>query len=87
MKQYMLISVFEREILTEKFDSFEEAHAQMMEEFFQYGELDPQEFTDEEYQSYDGEYGYGRWSAYVNDGVNSDNYDWLIVYIGDDREE
>lgn len=76
----MLISVCGREILTEVFKSFEEAHAQMMDEFCRYGRIEPSDCTETESEC-DSEFGYCEWNAYVNDGINHEDYDWLIVKI------
>ena len=83
MKQknrYMLISVCERDIMTEIFDSKEKAQTTMHEEMVKWGKV-PEEIFQEEIEYDDGDCGFGEWSAYVNDGVNHDNYDWLIVAI------
>lgn len=77
--KYMLISVYDREILTEQFETYEEAHAQMMNEFCYYGEISMSDCTEEESEC-DDEFGYSRWNAYVTDGKGY-NYDWLIVAL------
>ena len=79
-KQYMLISVYGREILTERFYSFREAHDAMIDEFCKYGEIDPIHTGEKEWESNE-EAGYSEWEAYVNDGINHEDYDWLIVNL------
>lgn len=84
VKRYMLISVFEREILTEVFDTKEEAQEAMHKEIMEQCEVPEDIFCEQEYD--DGGWGFGEYSAYVNDGVNHDNSDWLIVYLGGSNE-
>lgn len=80
--RYMLITVIDREILTEQFDSYEEARKQMLSEFCYAADVDPEDCTELESEC-DGEFGYAEWNAYVSDGPNHEDYDWLIVSIGD----
>lgn len=76
--RYMLISVCDREILTEIFKTKEEAQKAMHEEMINSGA--PQEiFLENEYD--DGDVGFGEYEAYVSDGVNHANFDWLIVAL------
>lgn len=77
--RYMLISVCDREILTEIFDTKKEAQETMHEEMVKWGKVPEDIFRSEEYD--DGGYGFDEWSAYVNDGLNHNDYDWLIVAI------
>ena len=82
MKKYMLISVFEREICTEIFETLAEAHAQMMnelkEEFCKnYDEEDWNDVLNGE--SFE-EFGFSHnwaWSNLDNDC----NCDWRIVEL------
>lgn len=78
--KYMLITVIEREILTEQFETFEEAHNQMMKEFCEAAMVDPADCTEEESEC-DEEFGYCKWNAYVSDGLNHNNFDWIIVEL------
>lgn len=80
MMKYMLITVAEREIMTEQFDTFNEARARMMKELCECGNIDPTDCTEEESEC-NSDFGYCKWNAYVNDGVNHGNYDWRIVKI------
>lgn len=79
-KPYMLISVYGRTILTERFYSFREAHDAMINEFCKYGKIPPIYVTEEEWEC-DEEFGYSKWEAYVCDGINHEDYDWLIVNL------
>ena len=80
MQEYMLISVFGREILTERFESLADAQKTMHEEMVQNGKV-PEEIFDgnDEYENY--ECGFGEFCAWANDGVNHDDCDWLIVQL------
>lgn len=78
-KNYMLISVCDREILTEQFDTLQEAHETMHREMVELGRVPEHIFDNVEYE--DSDYGFGKWSAYANDGVNHADYDWLIVSL------
>lgn len=83
-QKYMLISVCDREILTEQFKSHEEAHDAMKNEFLDSLRCSPDEDLMEAIYSGDyddGDMGFGEWSAYSNDGMNHANYDWLIVAL------
>lgn len=79
-KKYMLITVVNREVMTEQFDSFKKAHDTMLEELSIYGRIDKKFFTSEEVESPDN-WGYCRWNAYVNNGVNHEDYDWSIIEL------
>lgn len=84
MKRFMLISVCDREILTELFDTVEEAREAMHREMVEQGKVPDDIFNNTEYE--DSDYGFGEWSAYANDGVNHADFDWLIVnleYMGE----
>lgn len=78
--KYMLITVVERDIYTELFDSLEEAQATMRMELFRLGLVSEDILGLEEYD--DGECGFGDDCGYVNDGFNHQNCDWRIVAIG-----
>lgn len=78
---YLLITVAEREIMTERFGTFEEARAQMLQELSDFGQVDDSVLVADEYD--DGEFGYSKDSAYANDGVNHENYDWRIIKLFD----
>ena len=77
MKKYMLISVWEREIVTEQFDTLEAAHTQMMNEL------------KEEFDKYDYEYDM-TWDEIVNEEKCNDyedfgfGIDWAWSSIDDD---
>ena len=77
---YMLITVCEREIMTEQFPSLECAQKCMHKEMTEFGDVPEDIFDNEEYDD-------GKYSAYVNDGVNHSNYDWSIVSIGEINED
>ena len=78
-KKYMLISVCDREILTEQFDTKEEAQETMHREMIEQGKAPEDIFAEKEYE--DDDYGFGEDSAWANDGVNHANFDWLIVAL------
>lgn len=79
-KKYMLISVCNREILTEQFDTKEEAQETMHREMIEQGKVPEDVFSEgEEYD--DGDCGFSEYSAYANDGVNHADFDWLIVAL------
>ena len=80
VSNYILISVCEREIMTEQFQSLEDAQDCMHKEMIDAGDIPEDIFNHSEYD--DGDFGFGKYSAYVNDGVNHSNYDWSIVEIG-----
>ena len=79
--KFMLISVCDREILTERFQTMEDAQRKMHEEMVQWGKV-PEEIF--EYgEEYDVAYSYGfhKFGGYANDGMNHADYDWLIVEL------
>lgn len=78
-KKYMLISVCDREILTEQFNTKKEAQEAMHREMIEQGMVPEDIFYEQEYD--DGSCGFGEDSAYVNDGVNHADLDWLIVAL------
>ena len=78
-KKYMLISVCERDIMTERFDTLEEAQRAMKNEMVERGEVSKDIFTNNHYD--DGDCGFSEMNAYVNDGANHNNLDWLIVCL------
>lgn len=78
-KKYMLISVCDREILTEEFDTIQKAQETMHEEMIKQGKVPKDIFTQEEYE--EGDYGFNDYCAWANDGVNHADYDWLIVAL------
>lgn len=74
---HMLITVCEREITTEKFPSLLLAQEAMKKELIQEGKA-PEDIA----PGYDdGDCGLGDYQAYANDGVNHNNYDWLIASL------
>lgn len=78
-KKYMLISVCDREILTEQFDTKEEVQETMHREMIEQGKVPEDIFDNEEYE--DGDCGFGEYSAWANDGLNHSDFDWLIVAL------
>lgn len=79
MKKYMLISVCGREILTEQFDTKEEAFEQMKTEMIAQGRVPEEAFEEETYE--DSDFGFGPECGWANDGVNHEDFDWRIVNI------
>lgn len=83
-KRYMLISVCDREILTEQFNSLKEAQSAMHKEMIEQGKVPDDIFEESEYD--DGDCGFSKYSGYANDGVNHADFDWSIVEIGGSYE-
>lgn len=84
--KYMLISVYERNIYTEQFDSLAEAQEAMRTEILMMGREVPEDILEaDEYD--DGECGVGADCGYANDRYNHYNYDWRIVAIGGNNVE
>lgn len=82
MRNYMLITVVDRDIYTEQFDTIEDAFNQMIKEMNEARCCDSDDLVipdscDEEYD--DGDMGYHKYGGYLNDGANHGDYDWLIV--------
>lgn len=81
--RYLLVSVCDREIFTEKFESREAAWKTMISELKDALRCEPEDdsiFLMDEYED-DGNFGFGVWSAYVNDGVGHGEFDWRIVAL------
>lgn len=76
MSRFILISVCDREIMTEIFDSYEEAVVQRNKEMVEWARVPEEAFSDEEYEESD--FGYGKYQAWANDRCD---YDWLIVEV------
>lgn len=79
MDKYMLISVRGREILTEKFKTLELAQQTMHKEMIEQGKVPEEVFENDTYE--DCECGFGKYSAWANDGLNHADFDWLIVSL------
>ena len=82
MDLYLLISVCEREIMTEEFGSYTEAKEQRDKEMLEACLGDEEELrealeNETEYES-GGSFGFDEWRAYVN---GHDNWDWAIVPV------
>lgn len=75
--KYMLISVCDRDILTEQFDTKENAQEAMHKEMIEQGKVPEDIFDGKEYE----DYGYGEYSAWANNGINHADFDWLIVAL------
>lgn len=81
-KNFLLITVEEREISTEFFSTFEDAKAEMMKQFAEcFSDEDRSEFDFEDAEYYGDEYGWNETSACLNDGPNHSNFDWKIIEI------
>ena len=75
---YLLITVIDREILTEQFQEYDHARKVLIQEMrIACPDIPLEVFLNEEYD--DGEFGFGHDRAYVNDGVNHADYDWAII--------
>ena len=81
MTKYMLIGVFEREIVTEMFTTFETARAKMLHELQEeVDKLDEGIFLTEPSVEDEEEFGYGKDWAWSN--ADHDCYcDWKIVEV------
>lgn len=77
--KYILISVCDREILTEKFETLELAQETMHKEMIEQGKVPEEIFENDEYE--DCECGFGKYCAWANDGINHADFDWLIVAL------
>lgn len=78
--RFILITVEDREIFTERFASLKDAQAQMRTEMIQWGEVPEEIFEADKYdEGYD--YGFSELGGWANDGINHNNYDWLIVEL------
>jgi hypothetical protein len=84
MKKYMLISVCDREILTERFDTHEEAFEQMKKEMIEQGKVPAEIFENDHYEDYDC--GFGSECGWANDGINHADFDWRIINLGEEED-
>lgn len=83
-RPYLLISVCDGEILTERYRMLEDAQKCMIDELCEASKQTIEDLPDEkEYDNADGEYGYSYSynCAYVRDEVNHNNYDWQIIKL------
>ena len=71
--QYILIEVIERKIIVETFDSLRKAQINMRKRVRECADLSDME------EGYD--YEISDMSAWITDGHNHDNYDWLIEAV------
>ena len=78
---FLLISVCSREIFTECFETYNDAHKTMIDEVREAARVDLDEIDFDEAEYDDGDVGIGEWCAYVNDGINHDDFDWMIVDV------
>lgn len=84
MARFVLVSVCDREIMTEVFDSLKAATEQRNKEMIEWGRVPPEIFNQFEEYEEDGEYGFGKYHAYANDRCD---FDWLIADIPDTEQE
>ena len=90
MSKFILISVCDREIMTEVFDSYEEARVQRNKEMIEWARVPEEAFRDgeEEYEEIGDEiedsFGFGKYEAWANDRCD---FDWLIVEIPMEKED
>lgn len=82
-RPYLLISVCDGEILTERFRYLEDARHCMLEELCDASRTLEELPDEKEYEDEDYEYGYSYVDncAYVRKGVNHSNYDWRIIKL------
>lgn len=78
---FLLISVYDREITTEKFETLPEAQSAMRMEMLARcnGMFAENIFERDKYEDYN--FGFNTTSGYVNDAVNHEDCDWLIVSL------
>ena len=76
----ILISVCNREIMSEEFDSYEDAKAAMHEEMIRNGYI-PEELINSQNEYQDYEYGFGEDYGYSNIGIGDSEYDWRIIFL------
>ena len=80
-RKYLLISVAGREILTEQFDTLENAQKTMHEELIQWGHIPEECLKQKEYEDEFGNFGFGEYGGWANRGLNNADYDWSIVEL------
>lgn len=87
-KRFMLITVCDREISTEIFPKFDDARKEMKTQFMEcfnvthFVSMQDDDDIDFEKDCYsDDDYGWGKTSAWYNEGPNHADYDWKIVEI------
>lgn len=80
MSKFILISVCDREIMTEVFDSYSDALAQRNKEIIEWANVPEKAFADDEYEEIgdNDSFGFTKYEAYANDRCD---FDWLIVEI------
>ena len=77
---YILITVVNREIFTERFDTHQGAAKQMHKEMQEMGGIESEIFDGGWGQEFDGDYfGFDRWGGYIN--LDKHDLDWLIVAL------
>lgn len=89
MSKFILISVCDREIMTEVFDSYEEAHTQRNKEMVEWAHVPPECVSlDGEAEYEDDSFGYGKYEAWarVECDIEFHDYDWLIVEVPMEEE-
>lgn len=85
MSKFILISVCNRDILTEQFDTYEAARKQMLTELLEWGRIDvPDEIPaaallGNEYTAEDDTFGFWKYGGYAN--TSKSELDWSIVEI------
>lgn len=82
---YILISVCDREILTETFKSLHTAQKQMHKEMIEWAGVDSEVFSNIEYEDVDFNFGFGEIEAWAN--TNNCDYDWRIISIGGNEND
>lgn len=75
-EQWVLVSVCDREILVEVFDTYEEARETRDREMIEWASVPDDVFGKDEYEESD--FGYGGYQAWAND---RSDYDWLIFCL------
>lgn len=81
VKKYMLISVYDREILSEIFHSERSAIAEMKAEMIQEGSVPDSFFTEAHSKEEGNQYGYSREGGYSNVSKFHSTCDWSIVEL------
>ena len=75
-KPFLLISICERDTYCKRYETYEEAYAKMKKEFEEAGG-DDETIEDGMAEIKDK-------SAWITDGNNHDDYDWLIIDLRED---
>lgn len=82
MSKFILISVCDREILTEVFDSHNEALTQRNKEMIEWAHVPEEVFRKYNEKYEESDFGFDEYQAWANDRCD---FDWLIVEVPADQ--